>query len=186
MTRIFKPARPKNDTLVPMDMTSDPMPVALTAAGRHPDLLDRLDVYGQLIGTWDVDNRYLDPSDGQWHRGTVVWTFGWILDGRAIQDVMRFRFEDGSTPTGTTVRLPDPSTETWNLVWFPQSGRVCTLVGRRTPKGVHQEGTQSDGRAIRWTFAEITSGSFLWQGHIRDGENSGWRLEQEMRATRRR
>jgi hypothetical protein len=41
-----------------MDMTSDPMPVALTASAPHPDLADQLDLHGQLVGIWEVDNRY--------------------------------------------------------------------------------------------------------------------------------
>lgn len=168
-----------------MNLTSDPMPVALAAAGPHPDLVDKLQLYGQLVGTWDVDNHYLDPTDGEWHRGTVEWTFGWILDGRAVQDVMRFRFDDGSTPIGTTMRLLNPSADAWHVVWFPQSGKVCTLVGRRSPEGIYQEGTQHDGRSIRWTFTDITPRGFLWRGHIRDDDASDWRLEQEMRATRR-
>ncbi|MCI0685679.1 MAG: hypothetical protein L0Y54_00360 [Sporichthyaceae bacterium] len=169
-----------------MTTTSDPMPVALTAAGPHPDLQDMLDLYGQLVGVWDVDNRYLSPTDDQWHRGTVVWTFGWILDGRAVQDVMRFRFEDGSTPTGTTMRLLDPATETWTVVWFPPSGQVCTLVGRRVPDGIYQEGTQTDGCTIKWIFTEITPDSFHWQGYVKDTDESDWRLEQEMHGHRRR
>jgi hypothetical protein len=165
--------------------TNDPMPLALTATGPNPDLKEKLDLYGQLVGVWDVDNRYLDRSDRRWHSGTVVWTFGWILDGHAVQDVMRFRFADGSTPIGTTMRLLDPTSDAWNVVWFPQSGKVCTLVGRRAPDGIHQEGTQSDGRPIRWTFTEITPDSFLWHGYIGDAEDSRWHLEQEMRAIRR-
>lgn len=166
--------------------TTDPMPVALTAAGPHPDLPDELDLYGRLVGIWDVDNRYLDPSDGRWRDGTVEWTFGWILDGHAVQDVMRFRFGDGSTPTGSTMRLFDPGSGTWHVVWFPQSGKVCTLVGRRSPDGIYQEGTQPDGRPIKWIFTQITADSFRWLGYTRDDAGSDWRLEQEMRATRRR
>jgi hypothetical protein len=190
MTRMVKPAPPRGDTLRRMDlsteMTKDPMPVALTAPGPHPDLLDKLDVYGQLVGVWDVDNRYLDPADGCWHNSTVEWTFGWILDGHAVQDVMRFRFDDGSTPTGSTMRLLDPGTDTWHVVWFPQSGKVCTLIGRRAPDGIHQEGTQPDGRSIKWIFTEITTDSFRWLGYVRNHDGSDWQLEQEMDATRRR
>src|SRR5690348_1481549 len=88
----------------------------LAATGPHPDHRAALDTYGQLVGVWDVDNRL--RTDAGWIEGTVVWTFGWILDGMGVQDVMRFRFPDGSTPTGTTVRLYDPADDRWSVVWF--------------------------------------------------------------------
>jgi hypothetical protein len=162
------------------------MPAVLGATGPHPDHADKLHLYGQLVGTWDVENRYLDPSDGNWYTGTVVWTFGWILDGHGVQDVMRFRFPDGSTPTGTTVRLLNQKTGEWQVVWFPQSGQLCTLVGRRSPEGILQEGTQLDGASIRWSFTEMTADSFRWQGYIRRDRDATWELEQEMHAKRRR
>lgn len=167
-----------------MDSTNDPMPVALTAAGPHPDHAKELDLYGQLVGVWDVDNRFYDEKAGRWRAGTVVWTFGWILDGHSIQDVMRFRLEDGVTATGTTVRHFDPRAGVWTIVWFGPGGRTCTLVGRSSPEGILQEGTQPDGRSIRWTFTELTGDSFRWQGYVLDHEGAQWRLEQEMTARR--
>lgn len=184
-TIFFKTEGPGRRHADRMDFTNDPMPVALTAAGPHPDHAGEPDLYGRLVGVWDVDNRYFDETDGRWHTGTVVWTFGWILDGRAVQDVMRFQLEDGSTPTGTTVRSYDPRAGAWNVVWFDPLGRVTRLTGQRSPEGILQEGTQPDGREIRWTFTKITEDSFLWQGHIRDDGDASWRLEQEMHGSRR-
>jgi hypothetical protein len=168
-----------------MQSTTDPMPLALTAAGPHPDHTADLDLYGQLVGVWDVDNRFYDETLDRWRDTTVVWTFGWILDGLAVQDVMRFTLEDGSTVTGSTVRHFDPRNGTWTVVWFAPGGRTLTLVGRRSDDGIHQEGTQPDGRAIRWTFSELTRESFHWLGHVRDDGGADWRLEQEMYARRR-
>jgi hypothetical protein len=170
-----------------MDITAlDPMPAVLTAAGPHPKFADKLNLYGQLVGVWDVDNRYYDETEDRWREGTVVWTFGWILDGLGVQDVMRFTLDDGSTPTGTTVRMYVPGDDLWQVVWFSPSGRLCRLTGRPSEDGIFQEGTQPDGRRIRWIFTELTGDSFLWQGYVTDAGGGSWQLEQEMRARRRK
>lgn len=167
-----------------MDTTNDPMPVALTAAGPNPDHAKELDLYGQLVGVWDVDNRFYDEDADKWRTGTVVWTFGWILNGNSVQDVMWFT-QDGGRFTGTTVRHFDRRAGHWTIVWFSPGGQTCTLIGRSSPEGILQEGVQPDGRRIRWTFTELTGESFRWQGFMRDQEGADWRLEQEMTAHRR-
>ena len=58
----------------------------LEAAGRSPEIPETQDVYGWLVGSWDLDvRRYgVDVSTlglkGEAH-------FGWVLEGRGIQDV---------------------------------------------------------------------------------------------------
>jgi hypothetical protein len=151
----------------------------LDAPGPDPEYADQLDLYGQLVGSWDIDNRRLDPDTGEWLENTARWHFGWTLGGRAIQDTLEF----GGRP-GTTVRLYNPRRDTWRVVWFaPSIGDICVLEGRRDGAGIFQEGTQPDGARIRWIFSEISADRFLWRGYLeRAGE---WILEQEMRARRR-
>ena len=161
-------------------MTDNSMAARLAATGPHPAHTAALDLYGRLVGAWDVTNRWSDPHDGTWREGTVIWTFGWILDGLGVQDVMRFRFRDGSTPTGTTVRLYDPTDSVWHVVWFAPGGKTCTLTGRADGDDIVQDGTQHDGRRIRWVFQHLTGDGFHWTGHICDDDGTTWRLEQEM------
>jgi hypothetical protein len=155
----------------------------LAAAGPHPRHRAALDTYGRLVGVWDVANRWLDADGVTWHEGTVVWTFGWILDGLGVQDVMRFRMPDRATPTGTTVRLYDPAADAWHVVWFSPSGRTCTLTGRPDGADIVQVGTQHDGVRIRWVFQQLTADAFHWTGH-RSADGVDWILEQEMSARR--
>ena len=157
--------------------------IAALAAERAGDVRD---LYGSLIGTWDVGNRYLDEATGEWRTGTVVWTFGRVLAGRAVQDVMWFTESDGSRLTGSTVRLYDPADDLWRVVWFSPLGKVRSLVGRPGEDGdIVQEGRRADGRPIRWLFTEMTGTSFRWLGYISDDDGATWRLEQEMLARRR-
>ncbi|GIE87830.1 hypothetical protein [Actinoplanes regularis] len=148
-----------------------------------------LDLYGRLVGTWDVVDRSRRP-DGEWVTGTVVWTFGWVLAGRAVQDVMWFTTPgpDGYPlrTTGSTMRLYDPATDHWHIVWFSPQGWTKTLTGRPGDDGdIHQEGRLDDGTIVRWLFTELTESSFRWLGYISTDDGETWDLEQEMLARRR-
>jgi hypothetical protein len=161
----------------------------LGAGGQYPGDEKALDLYGRLVGSWDVANRYRLP-DGGWTTGTVVWTFGWVLAGRAIQDVMWFT---GPGPdgfpvreTGSTMRLYDPAADHWHIVWFAPSGRTRTLVGRPGDDGgIVQEGRQGDGTTVRWLFTDLTPTSFRWLGYVSTDDGESWELDQEMLARRR-
>ncbi len=162
----------------------------LAAAGPWAAHEKALDLYGRLIGTWDVVNRYLDPGTGEWRHGTVVWTFGWTLAGHTVQDVMWFTAPaaDGypARITGSTVRHYDQTRDVWHIVWFSPAGRIVRLLGRAGEGGdIDQEGTQDDGRLVRWRFTDLTDSTFRWLGHLSDDNGATWQLEQEMTARRR-
>ena len=59
----------------------------LGAEGPTPGMEEELATFGQFVGDWEiVEDRYLE-EDGSWtkQRGELHW--GWILGGRALQDV---------------------------------------------------------------------------------------------------
>jgi hypothetical protein len=59
---------------------------ALQASGPLPELAARMELYGQLVGRWDVE--VVDYEDGGLvRRSRGEWIFSWVLEGRAIQDV---------------------------------------------------------------------------------------------------
>ncbi|WAL65693.1 hypothetical protein ORV05_33295 [Amycolatopsis cynarae] len=156
----------------------------LAADGPHPDLRDELMLFGQFVGSWSVRNRFLDG--GVWREENREWRFGWVLGGRAVQDVLVNDGgpDDARVTAGTTVRVYDPAASAWRVQWFGLArAQYVTLFGRAAGDEIHQEGTRSDGATVRWNFTDITPESFRWQGFVADGD--GWRLEQEMRARRR-
>src|SRR4026208_78746 len=59
----------------------------LAAPSRAASIPEEHDVYGCLVGSWDVDvlHWWGTNGTGQGMRGEVH--FGWVLEGRAIQDV---------------------------------------------------------------------------------------------------
>jgi hypothetical protein len=154
----------------------------LPADGPHPDLGEQADLYGQFIGSWDVDNHYYDESKAEWFDTQREVHFGWVLGGRAVQDL--WGFPEGEF--GTTIRAYDRVIDAWRIHWFhPRGASFCTLIGRADGDRIVQEGKQQDGRPIRWTFSDITPDSFTWQSHISDDGGATWRFEQEMKARRR-
>ena len=62
------------------------MITALQATGPHPSLRDHASVLGRLVGTWDVE--YMDiGKDGRAMHRSGELLVGWVMDGRAIQDL---------------------------------------------------------------------------------------------------
>ncbi len=161
---------------------------ALLAAGPQSAHPDRMRLFGQLVGTWNVTNRLLDESTGEWSEASLVWTFAYVLDGRAVQDVLvrpDAHDPDARTALGTTVRVYDPQLGVWRVNWFgTASGDYCTLVASGHRDGIRQDGTQTDGRPIRWNFSAITADSFAWDGWVSNDEGATWWLEQHMDAVR--
>jgi hypothetical protein len=165
---------------------------ALTAAGRSPEVPEDFDVYGWLIGSWELDvRRYgVDVSErgikGEAH-------FAWVLEGRAVQDVWILprlsdrtaSLEKSLNSYGTTLRVWDPTLQAWRVTWInPVSGRRDELIGRWSGKDIVQIGAHSDGTPIRWIFSEITHDSFRWTGEVLEPDGKTWNLEGEFLAKR--
>jgi len=86
---------------------------------------------------------------------------------------------------GTSVRTFDPNTRTWQVTWFnPVTGAFNVLHTRMDGERIVQEGTQGNGRRIRWIFDEITDQTFHWTGEQQLPDGS-WRLEAEFFGRRR-
>ena len=152
---------------------------ALGAPSRSPEIPEASDVYGWLIGSWDLDVRRFS-ADGHEYRGSGEVHFAWVLEGRAMSDVWIME-----NTYGMTLRVWSPSIEAWRVVWInPVTGARDELVGRRCGQEIVQVGTHADGRPIRWIFTDITPGSFRWVGEVLEADGKTWRLEAEFRARR--
>ena len=164
----------------------------LTASGRSPEIPESADVYGWLIGSWELDV-YDYEADGAVRRGKGEVHFGWVLEGRAVQDawIMPPRSQRPANPDqirnryGTTLRVWDPSIQAWRATWInPVTGARDELIGRRIGEDIVQVGAHGDGTPIRWMFTEITPDSFRWIGEVLSPDGKTWRLEAEFRARR--
>ena len=164
----------------------------LLATGPHPDAAGELQLYGQLVGSWDQEVTWLE-RDGTSRRLGGEWHFGWILGGRAIGDVWMVPTRpelDAGAPLagyGVTIRIPERATGDWKISWSGAlTGVAMTLVGRREGSEIVQRGAEPDGTPARWIFSDVTSDSFRWRNEVSDDGGVTWRLKQSIVARRRR
>jgi len=164
-----------------------PLIRALHAGSCHAPLADQLNLFGQFVGAWELEWLGPDP-DGQARRVKGELTFGWVLDGRAIQDVWKVPADPADAHGlrgfhGTTLRFFDPAIDAWRSTWLdPLNGRVRRFIGRPGEGGIVLESL--DDPCERWRFCDITSERFRWLGESsRDGGRT-WVAQEEMHACR--
>jgi hypothetical protein len=162
--------------------------VGLGASGPHSELEEKLALFGQFVGDWDIlEDRYLE-ADGTWTKQSGELHWRWILGGRAVQDVWMTNDEETHTliPDGTTIRFYDPKIDTWHSIWIsPVQGTVKSFLGRKVGNEIVLERTISEGNQVKWIFSEITPSSFRWHSEeTRDGGRT-WTLREEMKIRRK-
>jgi hypothetical protein len=166
----------------------------LHATGPSPERAEKLALYGRLIGDWGAEITAYSP-DGKSYFGQGEIHFGWILEGRAIQDVWMIpRLQDGKPGVppmpiagnwyGTTLRIYDPAIDAWRIYWIdPATNSYRYQIGRQQGKDIVQKGKTESGTHSRWSFTEITRDSFRWLAETStDGKT--WGSVVEVRARR--
>ena len=152
---------------------------ALHSSAPAADRTDKLGLYGWLVGDWEMDG-ILYLEDGNKYRARGEIHAGWVLEGRAIQDVWIFP----GVFYGTTLRVYDPGLDAWHILWSdPLRQYYSRQIGRARGTDIVQEGTSADGAPTRWSFTEMTADSFHWIGEKSDGR-SGWTRVTEFFARR--
>jgi len=171
-------------------MTHNDFARLLVAPGADDSLGPDADLFGRLVGTWRVRNRYRSAPGDDWRFSERTWTFAWIAGGRAVQDVIVGSDRGGDTQfAGTTVRAFDGRIGAWRVNWF---GTLHANFGALTarshgPDAIWQDGVEftPDGEIpIRWNFSEMTDAAFSWDGWSSADGGSTWWLEQHMDAVR--
>ncbi len=164
----------------------------LMARGPHPHLTNKLQLFGQFIGSWDADwiGYQVDSVNGQKGKGEIH--FAWILEGRAIQDVWIFPTREDlkyglpMDEWGSTIRFYDPNIDAWRISWHgPVNHVVRTMVARPVEDEIWVEGPDMQGRPLRWIFSKITSASFCWSNFVSEDGGHSWRLQEELNAYRK-
>jgi hypothetical protein len=169
-----------------------PMLRALHASGPFPDYAEKLDPFGQLVGAWDIEDVHFHPDGTPRVVHVGEWLFGWVLEGRAVQDVIispprREGAGESRYEYGTTIRLYDPSADVWHVTFVaPVNGAVFQLEARAESDGIVLTGTSPDGTLNRWVFSDMSEDAFIWRGYESADEGRSWFLEEEIRARRRR
>ncbi len=165
----------------------------LATSTRSSEIPESDDIYGWLIGSWELEVLHYKAVDvsSLGIKGEVH--FGWVLEGRAVQDVwiMPRRIQrtaqtnKANNMYGTTLRVWDPSIQAWLITWInPVTGHREEQIGHRIGNDIVQVGARRDATPTRWRFMEITKDSFHWIGESLSPDGQSWRLEGEFRAKR--
>lgn len=161
-------------------MTGSPLLKALHADGPAPDRADKMALYAFLVGSWRMEG-FAMRADGTQHKDRGEIHAGFVLEGRAIQDVWIF-------PTafhGSTLRIYDPGLDAWHILWSdPLKQYYTRQLGRAAGPDIVQEGRAENGDIIRWRFIERTPDSFRWLGERSDPSGNNFKLQAEFLAHR--
>jgi hypothetical protein len=161
------------------DITQTGFMRALHSDAAAADRAGHLDLYGWLIGDWTMTT-VTHRDDGTVHNGTGEIHFGWVLEGRAIQDVWILP----GIFYGTTLRVYDPALDAWHILWSdPLRNFYSRQIGRKQGNDIVQVGTHGD-LTLRWTFTDITPDSFRWVGERSADGGKTWALQSDYRGRR--
>lgn len=160
---------------------------ALPALGPHPSLGEQARVFDRFVGTWDA--AFVEyGEDGTVHRSSGEVRFGWILDGRALQDVW-ITYPDGTKTQrgiGTSVRYYDTKLKQWRVVFVdPSVGELSIVTGGAVGDRIVLGARSSNGTMWRWSFNDIQPNSFVWRGEKSKDGGKTWRLYAEYHMKRR-
>ncbi|HND48876.1 MAG TPA: hypothetical protein PLL95_09975 [Anaerolineales bacterium] len=162
----------------------------LGAETPDPKLKDKLMLFGQFIGDWEIESEWFLPN-GLRPKGKGEIHFGWILSGTAIQDVWSGVVENPpqgfpSTGFGTTIRFYDPTIDALRIIWIAPIGNIIqTFVARAVGDEIVLEGRTVDEKfPERWILSEITPISFHWRSVESYDNEKTWQVTQKVVARR--
>ncbi|HWL92588.1 MAG TPA: hypothetical protein VNT79_03560, partial [Phycisphaerae bacterium] len=130
----------------------------LIAPGRAPEIPESADAYGWLVGSWELDVRRYSDVDVAARQIKGEAHFGWVLEGRAVQDVWIMPRRCDRTNDldkkfnmfGSTMRAWDSSIQAWRITWRnPAGGHFEDQIGSRVGNDVIQVGVRPDGTPTR-------------------------------------
>jgi len=181
-------AAAEKDGVATVDDSRLDLVAELNAATPIPSLSDQAEVVGRLVGTWDVE--YTDfAKDGKAIHRTGEFIVGWVLDGRAIQDLWIVN------PSGTRkdrevytdLHWFDPKSRAWRSAFVdPEHGSVARFTGGPVGHDRFVLETQDiNSEQTRWSFNDIRSDSFVWRDEASSDGGMTWRLQAEYQMKRR-
>jgi len=149
------------------------------------DRAAQLMLYGQFLGSWDGTLRYIDPEGARRETSAEVH-FGWVLEGRAVQDVWiapsRGKRKEGERLLmhGSTFRVYDPQNDLWHITWIdPVKQANNRMTGRKVGDEIVQEYRADDGKRVQWKFTDITPDSFHWINRESADDGRTWTIRGE-------
>jgi len=171
-----------------MGSSDERMLDVLGAEGPIVEHAAQLMLYGRFVGAWE-GTVVVHRRDGTRREESCEVFFGWVLDGRAIQDVWiaparKDRTDPGRDASrdiyGTTIRVYDPQSDTWRIAWIePGTQSFSGMTGRQDGDDILQEYVEEDGNRWQWLFTEITGDSFHWIARESADDGASWQVRNE-------
>jgi hypothetical protein len=165
-----------------------PLGHELLALEPHPEAPAELAQYGRLAGRWRCQLSRPEP-DGSWKKVSAsTWTFFFALGGRAIQDVW---VPDGGGPVGSNLRLYNPASGAWTMVWA-SAGQTFfdEFTARADGDDIVMHGERRAREAFgahraRIRFFDVTGDRFRWSYHATaPGADGPWQPIQLLQCER--
>jgi hypothetical protein len=162
----------------------------LETSDPDPDLKEKLMLFGQFVGNWKFDCTWLLPNNIK-VEGEGEVSFGWILQGTAIQDVWiakanNFSVKSPQNPPrifGTTLRLYDQKINAWQCIYFaPKSDAVLSFIAQKKGKEIVLESKTLLENPEKWIYSEITPSSFQWRSEHTQNNGKTWSVKQKVSA----
>lgn len=160
------------------------VPLGLVAARRSPRIPASEDIYAPLIGDWTIRS-VVHRKDGTGVETHGQWSFRWVLNGSAIEDVIGADTADanGIWQAGIALRFYDDADKTWRVTYVePFTRTIVLLTARKVGHHIIQTNDERN-TAETWTFEEMTPQSFYWVDRVRQYDGTMW-VQQEIFATR--
>jgi hypothetical protein len=124
--------------------------------------------WGRLAGVWSCTIPTTTP-DGAPGQSRATWTWRYILDGHAVQDVyVGHRGQGQPDFYGTGVRIYHPGTETWEISWIansPSTGiapRITRFTATSEGGDIVMRRAEGDPE-WRVVFHDIGDDTFAWR-----------------------
>ena len=159
--------------------TADALVEALHAPGPAGPYAEELRLFDRFAGSWDTAWSGRD-ADGRARSARGEAHFGWVLGGRAMQDlwILPRRGERGEAGApafhGTWIRFFDPSIGAWRGTWMdPVNGDVLRFVVRPAGDEILMLADAEEPR-LRWRFTEIEADSFSFRAESSADGGATW------------
>ncbi|MGC8561645.1 MAG: hypothetical protein ACP5UZ_00240 [Thermoplasmata archaeon] len=153
----------------------------LNASGPFSPLKNKLKLFGQFVGDWDIVEARSLQEDGSWLISKGEYHAGWILGGTAVQDVWKSTDHGVVDTGGTTIHIYDPDTDSWNSIWIsPNQATIRSFTGRKKGRDIELESRENSRRIMRWIFYVVKKDSFRCRSESTNDAGKKWIVTEEM------